>query len=96
VQPEGYSSSPPGSGFDAVVVDRQDEASALLFIAHFRQTPGSGPTVVIVPVNGQARANEVFGRRLGCGMGVRLRSRMTESVPVQFIVCRESELQGKV
>ena len=51
--PKALLASPPGRRFGAVVVDCQDEASALPLIAHFRQTPGSSHTVVIALVNGQ-------------------------------------------
>lgn len=59
--PKALLASPPARRFDAVLVDCQDEASALPLLAHFRQTPGSGHTVVIALVNAQARANDVFG-----------------------------------
>ena len=60
--PKAVLASPPGRRFDAVVVDCQDEASALPLIAHFRQTPASGPAVVIALVNSQNHVSEVFGR----------------------------------
>jgi len=60
--PKALLASPPGRRFDAVVVDCQDEASSLPLIAHFRQTTESGTAVVIVLVNSQTHASEVFGR----------------------------------
>jgi CheY-like chemotaxis protein len=59
--PKALLASPHGRCFDAVVVDCQDEATALPLIAHFRETAGSGHTVVIALVNGRAHANDVFG-----------------------------------
>ena len=60
--PKALLASPPGRRFDAVVVDCQEESSALDIIAHFRQTPASIHAVVIALVNGQTHASEVFNR----------------------------------
>jgi CheY-like chemotaxis protein len=60
--PQALLASPPGRRFDAVVVDCQEQASALPLIAHFRQTSENGQAVVIALVNSQADASEVFGR----------------------------------